>query len=253
MAPLEYHRPKELSEALELLKRGVPLAGGTRLTPNVRGIKSLVDLQDLGLDGVRVENSELRVGGAATLQAMVEAQGELPDSLVEVCRLEAGWNIRNKATVAGTVVTGDGRSPLLAILLALGAEIELAPGSENSGLDGVLDVRAKMFGGASGRLITEITATVPSQLKYVQVARSPADRPQVCVAAAFFEKSAKARVALGGYGARPILLVDESDPNAQTVAQTARAAYADAGDQWASGEYRADVAATLAERVMNEL
>jgi CO/xanthine dehydrogenase FAD-binding subunit len=33
MTSFQYHRPKTLAEALELLDRGVPLAGGTALTP----------------------------------------------------------------------------------------------------------------------------------------------------------------------------------------------------------------------------
>jgi len=40
MAALEYHRPKTISEALSLLKQGVPLAGGTILTPNRRGLRA---------------------------------------------------------------------------------------------------------------------------------------------------------------------------------------------------------------------
>ena len=49
MSPLQYHRPQNLEEALELLEQGVPLAGGTRLTPDLRSVKALVDLQDLDL------------------------------------------------------------------------------------------------------------------------------------------------------------------------------------------------------------
>ena len=55
MKPLEYPRPKSMEEALPLLRHGSPLAGGTWLTPRRARLDRVVDLQDLDLDGMRVE------------------------------------------------------------------------------------------------------------------------------------------------------------------------------------------------------
>jgi CO/xanthine dehydrogenase FAD-binding subunit len=245
MTSLEYHRPQTLEEALDLLKQGVPLAGGTRLTPSLRGIQALVDLQDLGLDQIEIPGEAIVFGGTSTLQALVDNTEQLPDALVQAARLEAGWNIRNQATVAGTIVTGDGRSPLLTALLAMGAELNFAPGDDRVSLSDVLGRGSDRTG---GKLITAIYAVNPDQLLYAQVARSPADRPQLCVAIG--KAANEVRIALGGFGASPQVL---EASEIQAAAKEARASYAHAGDQWASAEYRSSAAATLVARLLTEM
>jgi len=250
MTSLQYHRPQTLDEALELLEQGVPLAGGTRLTPSLRGVEALIDLQDLELDQIEATESTLEFGGTATLQGLVDNGSRLPEALIEAARLEAGWNIRNKATIAGTIVTGDGRSPLLTVLLALAAELELAPARDRVSLSDALDRSADRTG---GRLITAIHAANPGRLEYAQVARSPADRPQICVVVAVDQSEKLARIALGGYGAHPILLPIDRAPETKEAADLARSMYAEAGDQWASAEYRSSAAATLVARLLTEV
>jgi CO/xanthine dehydrogenase FAD-binding subunit len=250
MTSLEYYRPQTLDEALKLLEQGVPLAGGTQLTPRLRGIGALVDLQDLALDQIEVTESTLEFGGTATLQGLVDNASRLPDALIQAARLEAGWNIRNKATIAGTIVTGDGRSPLLTVLLALGADLEFAPGGERISLADALDQGADRTG---GKLIAAIHAVNPSRMKYAQVARSPADRPQICVAVAVFDSEAPVRIALGGHGAYPQLLSKDESLSTQGAAELAGTMYAEAGDQWASADYRSSVAATLVARLLTEV
>ncbi|MFQ5943437.1 MAG: FAD binding domain-containing protein [Anaerolineales bacterium] len=245
MTALHYHRPQTLEAALELLKQGVPLAGGTRLTPSLRGVGALVDLQDLGLDRINSTDGTLIFGGTATLQGLIDSDLPLPEDLVRATRLEAGWNIRNKATIAGTIVTGDGRSPLLTTLLALGVELEFTPGAVRVSLDEVL---ARGDDRTAGKLITTIRAAKSNHLRYAQVARSPADRPMICVAVD--QTGSTARVALGGFGSHPLLIVASE---VQEAADLARALYADAGDQWASAEYRSSAAATLVARVFAEV
>lgn len=250
MTSLDYHRPKTLDEALGLLTKGVPLAGGTRLTARLRGIVGLVDLQDLGLDRIETTDIGMVFGGTATLQGLVEYASHLPEDLARAARLEAGWNIRNMATVAGTIVTGDGRSPLLTVLLALNTELQFAPGDERVPLDEVLgrgDDRTR------GKLITAVHAVLPDRLRYAQVARSPADRPIIGVAVGVAQERAVVRIALGGYGAHPQLMSWDETPDAQEAADQARAMLADAGDQWASAEYRAAAGATLVTRLLKEL
>ena len=250
MTSLKYHRPRTLDEALELLQEGVPLAGGTRLTPSLRGIEALVDLQDLALDQIEASEATLEFGGTATLQGLVDNESRLPEALIQAARLEAGWNIRNKATIAGTFVTGDGRSPLLCVLLALGAELEFAPGGDRISIADAFD---RGVDRTSGKLITAIFAANPSRVKYAQVARSPADRPQICVAVARFDSDAPIRIALGGYGAYPQLISKDENLSTQATAELAGEIYAEAGDQWASAEYRSSVAATLVARLLAEV
>jgi CO/xanthine dehydrogenase FAD-binding subunit len=254
---MEYHRPRSLDEALDLLKRSIPLAGGTRLTPGRRGLSSVVDLQEVGLDSFEVNGTGLTAGACLTLQSLVEHGDVIPPALTQVCLLEAGWNLRNAATLGGSLMAADGRSPLLTVLLALGTRVLLQPGSEDVGLDVFLGRRGTDL---TGRLITSVSIPHPSWVTYDQVARSPADRPVVCAAAAESARgssSIRLGVALGGFGTRPLLLssADEdpgSEDAAERIGELASEGYARAGDAWASSDYRSEVAGILVRRVIRE-
>jgi CO/xanthine dehydrogenase FAD-binding subunit len=254
MSPLEYFRPQTLKEAIELLKRGVPLAGGSALTPKRHELETVIDIQDLGLDGISSEAGSLIIGSAARLQQIVEASDMVPETLRTGCRLEAGLNIRNMATLGGTIMTSDGRSPLLTVLLALDTKVVLEPGSEKLNLTELLETREN---DSFRRLITYVHISLPIKLEYEQVSRSPVDRPLICASVAKLEGEPGVRVVLGGYGQRPLLLsVDEKDWDLEGVdvyGKAARAAFSSAGDDWASAEYRSEVADVLVRRLVEKV
>lgn len=258
MSPFDYHRPKKLDEAIPLLDRAQPLAGGTSLTPRRRELSAVVDLRELSLDGFRVDDSRLTFGAALRLQAIVETGEDVPGVLREACRREASWNLRNMATLGGTVVVADGRSPLLTVLLALEAKVNLEPGGEAVDLDLLLEDREAKL---SGRLITDLHLVRPDPLLYEQVARSPADRPLVCVAVARLAKGGDEedfRVTLGGFGGRPVRVLEAEEAlqgsgDAEAAAKAARGRYLKAGDEWASAAYRSEVAGVLTRRLAMEV
>ena len=99
-----YHRPKTLDEALTLLTQPNtrPLGGGTLLSQRMVDPVQAVDLQLLGLDSLNTKGSEMEIGATFTLQALLESK-LCPDSLKIAIKLEAPLNIRNSATVAGTL------------------------------------------------------------------------------------------------------------------------------------------------------
>jgi CO/xanthine dehydrogenase FAD-binding subunit len=249
MEPLEYHRPKTMDEALALVQRGHPLGGGTSLTPRRLRLGAVVDLQDLELDGLRAEAGHLVIGGGIRLQTVVEMGDPIPAALAEACRREAALNLRNMATLAGTIVGADGRSPTAAVMLAAGAVAILEPGSEKVPLDELFERRRSDL---RGRLIVSFLVPRAVRLAYAQVARSPLDRPIVCLALGETDagkKGGRLCLALGGFGKRPILLVAEKR-DAPAVSQAASRAFAQADDAWASGEYRSEVASVLARRLV---
>jgi probable selenate reductase FAD-binding subunit len=254
MKRLEYLQPKTLEEALGYLEKGVPLAGGTALTPHRQDMAAVVDLRKLDLDRMQVEDDWVEIGATTKLQTIVETALEIPHTLREVCKLEAGWNLRNMATIGGTIMSSDGRSPLLTILLALNTQIVQQPGSIIRSLEELLEIRQKV------KLITQIKFQSPSILLYDRVARAPADFTLVSAAVAYWENKAEENVAitLGGYGEHPIKLektgavLDQGD-GIQSAIEVAREAYRNAGDAWASAEYRSDVAGTLVGRLLREV
>ena len=67
-----YHRPAELAEALDLVRRGaVPVAGGTRVLAADDEVPNVLDLSALPLRGISVEDGDLRLGALTTLQEML--------------------------------------------------------------------------------------------------------------------------------------------------------------------------------------
>ena len=129
-----YHRPKTLDEALALLTQPntLPLGGGTLLSQPTVDPVQVVDLQALGLDSINKKGNPsassgqaLEIGATCTLQALLESE-LCPESLKIAIKLEAPINIRNSATVAGTLVASDGRSTLATALFSLDAKLEQA-------------------------------------------------------------------------------------------------------------------------------
>jgi CO/xanthine dehydrogenase FAD-binding subunit len=259
----EYHRPDSLHAALALLARSqphtLPLGGGTVLTQpqasrqasQLAGQDSfaVVDLQALGLDMLESSNQALQIGATVTLEALL-AYPELPAALDHAIRHEATTNLRQTATAAGTLVASDGRSPFCLVMLALDTSVEfasLAGGEETLSLGELLPQRNTWL---PGRLITRLTIPLKIKLAYHFAARTPADRPLVAAAAAAWP-SGRTRLALGGFGPAPTLVLDGPEPGGIELA--AREAYSLAGDAWADAEYRSAAAAELAHRCLNDL
>ncbi|MCL4561148.1 MAG: FAD binding domain-containing protein [Chloroflexi bacterium] len=248
----EYHRPRTMETALTLLGRSqpltYPLGGGTVLSrPGRRGY-AVVDLQDLGLNHIDEQGISLRVGAAATLQAFFEYP-EIQSDLREAIRREATTNLRNVATTAGALVSGDGSSTLITALLALDAHLAWAPGEKEIALGEWLPLRGRPEM-QPGRLITTITLALNVRLAFMAVSRSPEDRPVVCAAVGRWP-SGRTRLALGGYGEAPTTAMD--GPDGSGIEDAARFAYSHAGDEWASSEYRAQIASTLALRCLRQV
>lgn len=261
-----YHRPRTLNEALTLLTETgrMPLGGGTVLARPTAAPVEVVDLQALGLDTVKKQGNALEIGAAVTLQRLLES-GHCTPAMKSAIKLEAPLNIRNAATVAGTLVACDGRSPFATVLLALDAKLEIQgidplqlielesaarvpqTNTDTLTIGEFLPLRSDRI---KGKLITVITILSNVKLTFQYVSRTPADTPIVCAAVAQWN-SGRTRLALGGYGKSPLLAMDGTE--AEGLETAARNAFHEANDEWASAEYRMDVAATLAKRCLDSI
>jgi CO/xanthine dehydrogenase FAD-binding subunit len=259
-----YHRPKTLDEALALLSQPnrTPLGGGTVLSKPGADPVEAVDLQSLNLNSIEKQGNSLKIGATVTLQELLISE-LCPDALKPAIKLEAPLNLRNAATVAGTLVSCDGRSTFATVLLALDAKLE-----QTKLEDSKIESRVSNIGeflplpNLQGALITSITIPLNIKFAFEYVSRTPADKPIVCAALALWN-SGRTRLALGGYGKSPILAMDgteteKSDASAtdnrlHSAQSAARNAFHEATDEWASAEYRMDVAATLAKRCLENL
>ncbi len=255
---IEYHRPHSIPEALELIARTEPLTypmgGGTILNRPNSEKYAVVDLQLLGLDKIGKSGNRLEVGAAASLAALATSP-YLPEALKRALDLEGNFNLRQSASIAGSLVSADGRSPFACAMLALDAELTLANGtsaakgskSQAVSLGDLLALRRKRH---PGELITAVSIPLNAQLAFERVARTPSDRPLVCAALAQWP-SGRTRLALGGWGAAPVLAMDGNESGG--VEAAARNASSAAEDEWASGEYRSRMAETLAGRCLDSL
>ena len=245
-----YHRPQKLEEALNLLTQPntVPLGGGTLLTQPTTDSVQAVDLQSLGLDSLTKKGNDLEIGATCTLQSLLENEN-CPETLKTAIKLEAPINVRNSATVAGTLVASDGRSPFATALLAMDTKIEKAI-FDNSKIEFQISNLGEYLPLRPTNLITKIILPLNTKFAFEFVSRTPADKPIICAALTQWS-SGRTRLTLGGYGKSPMLAMDGTE--AEGIESAARNAYHEANDEWASAEYRMDVAAVLAKRCMEAI
>jgi CO/xanthine dehydrogenase FAD-binding subunit len=246
-----------LAAALVLLARSeprtLPLGGGTVLNRPSPEQVAVVDLQALSLDGVQKSGKELVIGAALSLDRLAETPS-IQSALVKAINFELNFNLRHTATVAGTLVSADGRSDFALAMLALDVELELRahpatgfPEREKVTLGDLLPLRDRLL---RGRLITQVKIPLNVHLAYERVARTQADLPIVCIALAQWP-SGRTRLSVGGFGSAPSLAMD--GPEGTGVDVAAQAACIDAEDEWASEAYRHAVAGTLAKRCLEDL
>lgn len=246
----DYHRPRTLEEALDLLARPDtrPLGGGTLLSRASPDSFAVVDLQALGLGKIRKSGEKLEIGATVRLQALLESP-HAPPALKRAIELEAPLNLRNSGTVAGTLAACDGRSPFAAAMLALDAKATVVGQGTSAvtGLGDLLPLRAETL---PGKLITKVEIPLNAKLAFESVARTPADKPILGAALAQWP-SGRTRLALGGWGRSPVLALDGNESGG--IETAAREACTEAGDEWASAEYRREMAAVLAGRCRGAL
>jgi aerobic carbon-monoxide dehydrogenase medium subunit len=135
-APFDYHAPKQLAEAADLLAtlpNAKVLAGGQSLVPMMNFRYVMVDhLVDLGgvedLHGIEVVEGMLRIG-AMTRQRDIEQSAEVAKYcplMTEALRYVGHRQTRNRGTIGGSLAHADPAAELPAICAAYDATIHLA-------------------------------------------------------------------------------------------------------------------------------
>lgn len=131
--PVEYVKPATLTNAVELLQKygqsGRIIAGGTDLMiERDPRIQVLIDIEHLGLTGIRLENGTITIG-AATLLSDIAASPILeksPYAVLSKAAMEIGTpQIRNIATIGGNLCSAVPSADIAPPLMVLDAELNI--------------------------------------------------------------------------------------------------------------------------------
>jgi len=250
---IEYLRPNTIEAALALIARAepktYPMGGGTVLNRPNRERFAVADLQSLGLNQMERSGNILQVGATTTLQRLAES-GEIQEALRDAIQREATYHMRQAASIAGTIVAADGRSRVAGCLLAMDATLEVESKEVGKEQVRVGDLMASRVGLSQGKLITAVNIPLNVRVAVEFVARTEGDEPIIFAVMAKWP-SGRTRLVLGGTGRAPLLALDGPEAGGLDVA--ARNAYSRAGDEWASAEYRQEMAGLLAVRCLGQL
>lgn len=274
----EYHQPKQLSEALDLLAKfgetAKPLAGGQSLVPlmNMRLARpaQIVDLNRLKeLDYLTIENGELRIG-AMTRQRVLERSPVVAENwpiLCEATRYIGHVQIRSRGTVGGSLAHAYPAAELPLVMSALDATLVLRDRNGERVVpvkDFFVDVMTTVL--EPGELLTEIRIpSLPDRTgtAFEEVSRRYGDFALMAVAGAVSlaaDGTAK-RIRLAFAGAVPNLSLRAEarlvgrKPDQELFSAAAREAAAELSceaDIHASAEYRRQIAEVLARRVLEQ-
>ena len=277
-AQTDYHRPASVSEAVELLANNEGakvLAGGHSLIPLMKlrlvAPSVLVDIGRIeALKGISATDDGLSIG-ALTTQASISNSDlvkERAPLLAEAAGMVGDPAVRNRGTIGGNISHSDPASDLPAVLLALGATINV------TGSGGDRSIAASAF--ATGLLENELqddeiltSVSIPSAPKesgsaYVKFAH-PASRYAVVGVAAIVSiadgKCSSASVVVGGVETTPTPASSVesallgSDLSKEALDKAASAVSADfqgdaMSDIFASDEYRKAMAAVYVRRAL---
>lgn len=173
-ASFDYSAPQTLDEALKLLQEigdeAKILAGGHSLIPMMKlrfaEPGHLVDLGNVpGLSHVNFEGSTLKIG-AMTKEVDLEDSDDVAKHFpifLDAAKLIADPQVRNFGTIGGNIAHGDAANDHPAVMIALGAEVEIT-GLDGKRTVGIDDFFYGFYATAvqEGEILTEIRIPIPS-------------------------------------------------------------------------------------------
>lgn len=125
----EYLKPRSIHEAYELLREGaVIIGGGAFLNLGEKQFNTALDLSALALKYIKENDSQVEIGAMATLSDIEKSsivRQNFAGILSKTAASIMGVQLRNMATLGGSIFGKYGFSDIITALLVLDAEIEL--------------------------------------------------------------------------------------------------------------------------------
>lgn len=124
-----YQRPQTIKEAYQLLlesEHNMIMGGGAWLKLTNRQVETLIDISHLGVDTIQQEEDRIIIGAMTTLRALETSpiiQACTNGILANAANSIMGMNVRNIATIGGSIMGKYSFSDLITPLLAMNATL----------------------------------------------------------------------------------------------------------------------------------
>jgi carbon-monoxide dehydrogenase medium subunit len=274
----QYFSPTTVAEAASVLKDcdggAKVLAGGTDLLSlmKLRTVtpECIVSLKKItGLDYIREEGKELRIGALTTVAAILESEliKRQCFSLYEAAMAFATPQVRNMATIGGNICRSSPSSDTIPPLMVFGAELKLV------GANGERRVLLEDFFTGAGQnvldreILTEIVVPIPDRqygTAFTKLTRTTTDLAKLNCAVQVTVSSGRCddiKVVLGAVADRPLRIrevelcikgQETMDEVIEEAAQRVTESIAPITDVRSTAEYRAQVSQVLVKRTIKQ-
>lgn len=254
----KYVRAQSLEEAWELnqARRNRIVGGMLWLKMSQLNVATAIDLCDLGLDAIEETDEGFSIGAMVSLRALEQHEGlaRYTGGLVRhAVEHIVGVQLRNMATVGGSLWGRFGFSEVLTAFLAMDAQVELHKG-------GVIPLE-KFAAMKPDRdvLVRLIIRKTPGRFAWQAVRNQRTDFPVLCCAAS--QVGGEYRVVIGARPGRGLLLRDESGLLEAGISPESAARFAAdvaartpvGSNHRASAAYRTHLIRVLVQRAITEL